>query len=242
LNQLPLGVVGIAVGTALLPMLSKALASNKMEEAQGLFSRALEYCLLLALPAALALLVIPHALVGGLFERGAFEAGDTLMTASVLMAYAVGLPAYIAIKVFSTMHWARQDTVTPVRIAIIATLTNIALSIALIQVIGVVGIALATGLTGWMQFVMHIRALKNHPAAVFDKKLRRNAAKIAVSSVVMAIALLLISNFLVSTLPNLLGMIILVACGLIIYGASAFFSGVLSLSALKTLINKKKVI
>jgi len=107
LNQLPLGVVGIAVGTALLPMLSRALAKNSQKEAQDLYNRALEMCLLLALPAAAALAVMPETLITVLFERGAFEASDTAATSGVLMAYALGLPAYIAVKVFSTAHWAR---------------------------------------------------------------------------------------------------------------------------------------
>ena len=165
LNQLPLGVVGIAVGTALLPMLSRAMTKEDKTQAKDLFNRSLEYCLLLALPAAIALLVMPLTLITVLFERGAFDATDSLISSGVLRAYAIGLPSYIAIKVFSTAHWAREDTKTPVRISVIATLLNIVLSIALVQFIGVAGIALGTAITGWLQFVLHIRALKDHEAA-----------------------------------------------------------------------------
>ncbi|MFP4313202.1 MAG: murein biosynthesis integral membrane protein MurJ [Alphaproteobacteria bacterium] len=239
LNQLPLGVVGIAVGTALLPMLSKAMSGERYEEARDLFNKALIYCLLLALPAALALAAIPKTLIGGLFQRGAFEAQDTVQTSYVLMAYALGLPAYISIKVFSTVHWARQDTITPVKIAVVATLSNIVLSIILIQFMGVSGIALATGLTGWMQFILHMRHLKDHPAAVLDKNFRRSAAWIVVWSVIMAISLVLLDNYIFGGMSDLPKMVLLVAFGLCIYGAGIFFSGIFSLSSLKKLAIKK---
>ena len=187
LNQLPLGVVGIAVGTALLPMLSRAMTKEDPSQATDLFNRSLEYCLLLALPASVALAVMPLTLITVLFERGEFDAADSLKTANVLTAYAIGLPAYIAIKVFSTAHWAREDTITPVRISIKATIMNIVLSIVLIQFIGVVGIALSTGLTGWLQFYLHVKALKDHPSARFDDAFLTNFPKIILASFVMGL-------------------------------------------------------
>lgn len=240
LNQLPLGVVGIAVGTALLPMLSKAMAAERIEEARDLFNKALIYCLLLALPAALALGTIAHTLIEGLFQRGAFEADDTVQTSYVLMAYALGLPSFIAIKIFSTVHWARQDTVTPVRISIIATIANILLSIALIQVMGVAGIALATGLTAWLQFVMHVQKLKGHPAVVFDKNFRRSATWIVLCSVIMSIVLFILDNFVLIGLPVLPKLCVLVAIGLSVYGSAILFSGIISISKLKKLLIKSK--
>lgn len=239
LNQLPLGVVGIAVGTALLPMLSKAMAADRIDEAKDLFNKALIYCLLLALPAALALGVIPQTLIRGLFERGAFEANDTVQTAYVLMAYALGLPAFIAIKIFSTVHWARQDTATPVRISIIATIANIALSVVLIQFIGVAGIALGTGITAWMQFVMHIQKLKGHPAVEFNKNFRRSATWIVLCSVMMAILLYMLDNFVLVALPVLPKLCVLVAIGLSFYALAIIFAGVITLPALKKLLIKK---
>ncbi|MCK5591182.1 MAG: murein biosynthesis integral membrane protein MurJ, partial [Candidatus Pacebacteria bacterium] len=194
LNQLPLGVVGIAVGTALLPMLSRAMTKKDKGEARDLFNRSLEYCLLLALPAAIALLIMPLTLITVLFERGAFDATDSRICADILRSYSIGLPAYIAIKVFSTVHWAREDTITPVRISVIATILNIALSIALVQVIGIAGIALGTGLTGWLQFVLHIRVLKDHEAARFDKKFLSNTPKIILASCIMGIGVYILST------------------------------------------------
>lgn len=152
LNQLPLGIIGIAVGTALLPMLTKEMTAGNKAEAKNLFNRALEVCLLLGLPAAAGLFVIPHMLVTVLFEHGAFTHDDTYFTGYVLMGYAVGLPAYIGVKVLSTVFWAQGDTKTPVKISIITTLSNIVLSLILIQFLGVMGLTLATGLVGWLQY------------------------------------------------------------------------------------------
>ncbi|GJL85338.1 MAG: putative lipid II flippase MurJ [Micavibrio sp.] len=239
LNQLPLGVVGIAVGTALLPMLSRAMAAGKVKEARELFNRALEYCLLLALPAAAALMVMPGPLVKVLFERGAFDWGDSIVTINVLVCYAVGLPAYIAIKVFSTAHWARGDTVTPVKIAIVATVMNIVLSLCLIQVIGVAGIALATGLTGWVQFVMHIRALKGHEAAQFDERFKRAAVKILASTAIMAITLGVVLygmgrsfEFWIyeSTFQGIIGLMVLVLGGMGVYAGAVVVTGAVKAS------------
>ncbi|MGB0720562.1 MAG: murein biosynthesis integral membrane protein MurJ, partial [Bdellovibrionales bacterium] len=230
LNQLPLGVVGIAVGTALLPMLSKALARGDTDDARDLFNRALEMCLLLALPAALALAVIPELLIHVLFERGAFTADDTAVAALVLRCYAIGLPAYIAIKVFSTAHWARQDTVTPVRISVVATVVNISLSLILIRYIGVAGIALGTGVAGWLQFVMHIFALRGVAAARFDARFKAAAVKIVVASAVMAA--------LVCGLDVVLGdgafeLGIIVVSGMAVYGGLAFLTGAVDFKLLK---------
>ncbi len=246
LNQLPLGIVGIAVGTALLPMLSRAMIKEDKSHARNLFNRSLEYCLLLALPAAVALAVMPLTLITVLFERGAFDAADSLMTSKVLMAYAIGLPAYIAIKVFSTAHWAREDTTTPVRISIVATLLNIVGSIILIQYIGVVGIALSTGLTGWLQFYLHVRALKDHPSAQFDQKFMRNMPKIILSSCIMGIGVYSLSVLLRdtlfdgTTLAQIGALMMIVFLGAVLYGMFILITGAISTKDLKTYVFKKK--
>lgn len=245
LNQLPLGVVGIAVGTALLPMLSRAMEKDDKTESNLLFNRALEYCLLLALPAAVALAVIPLPLITVLFERGAFEASDSLMTASVLMAYALGLPAYITIKVFSTAWWAQEDTVTPVKISVVATILNIVMSLILIQYIGVVGIALGTGIAGWIQFFAHIHYLKGHSSARLDAKFKFVVGKIVISSIIMGICLFgaafILQNYIFSSLllTKILALGALVIFGIIVYGALILGTRVVKLSEIKRYLLKK---
>lgn len=241
LNQLPLGVVGIAVGTALLPMLSRAVAAKKKGEAADLFNRSLEYCFLLALPAALALGAFAPILIETLFERGAFVAADTAATSVVLMSYAVGLPAYIAIKVFSTVHWAHQDTTTPVRISVIATVFNIALSVLLIQFIGVAGIALATGLAGWLQIAMHLDALKKRAGFGFDARFRRAFPRIVAASLVMVGVcfgyLHAVEGF---ALALWFKTTVLVALGGGIYGLTALGLGLIKPSDIKKFFNKPR--
>tara|TARA_B100001989_G_scaffold203292_1_gene151759 strand:+ start:3701 stop:5251 length:1551 start_codon:yes stop_codon:yes gene_type:complete len=245
LNQLPLGVVGIAVGTALLPMLARAMEKEDKSESRNLFNRALEYCLLLALPAAVALAMIPVQLITVLFERGAFTTSDSLMTSNVLAAYAIGLPAYITIKVFSTAHWAHEDTVTPVKISVVATLLNIIMSIILIQFIGVVGIAVGTAIAGWLQFAAHIHYLKDHSSAKLDKQFKLVVGKIVMCSVVMGVGLLglslLLDNYIFSDvfLIKVLALGALVVFGIIIYGALILGTRVVKLSDIKKYILKK---
>ncbi|MAE50572.1 MAG: murein biosynthesis integral membrane protein MurJ [Micavibrio sp.] len=238
LNQLPLGIVGIAVGAALLPMLSKALSQGNEGQARDLFNRSLEYCLLLALPAALALFVVPDILIGTLFERGAFDAEDTAASSAVLMGYAVGLPAYIMIKLFSTVHWARQDTLTPVRISIIGTVCNIALSIVLIFQIGVAGISLATGVTAWLQLVLHLRALKTCSVVSFDARLRRNGVRVVLASVAMALSVYALGQVLPAVIDNRYAVLgVVVGGGMVVYGVLVCLSGIVNARLLKQALN-----
>ncbi len=246
LNQLPLGVVGIAVGTALLPLLSKAVGENDKQEAHLLFNRSLEYCFLLALPAAVALMVIPDALIKVLFERGQFETIDTATTSLVLIGYAIGLPAYIAAKVFSTVYWANEDTMSPVKVSIIITVINIVLAIILSQAIGVVGIAASTGLVAWLQITLLKRGLKGQPEATLDSKCKTNMVKIFISTCIMAAALFIMKQVLGDVLNNgtqtqsIMALMALVASGLITYALAVIFTGAVSIQQIKTLLSKKR--
>jgi len=245
LNQLPLGIVGIAVGTALLPMLSKAIAGGHNDEARNLFNRAMEVCLLLAVPAAVALFIVPQALITVLFERGAFSAADTDFTASVLMGYAVGLPAYVAAKVLSTGYWARQDTMTPVKIAVIATVSNIILALILIWPFGVAGISISTGLSGWIQFWLLKRGLKGQKIALMDGRFKRATPRMLLSACIMG-AVLYSTAYLTqdmydgTPLLKIFALIILVALGLISYAIAVLISGAIQIKDFKTYFRKDK--
>jgi len=185
LQQLPLGVVGIAVGTALLPLLSRSLVAEKFDEANQYFNRAIEACLLFALPAAVALMIAAKPIVMGLFNYGAFEFYDARMTSLVLTCYALGLPAYIVAKVFQSACFARQDTKTPVKISILCAISNIIFGVALSQYIGVAGIALATAISGFIQIALLYRVMKRMDNLSFDHKLKINALKIITASTVL---------------------------------------------------------
>lgn len=150
LNQLPLGVIGIAIGVVLLPELSRALRAGNAEEAQYLQNRSLEFGMAITVPAAVGLALLPEPIIALVFERGAFTRETTLVTASVLAAFAIGLPAFVLTKIFTPAFYAREDMRTPLRASIISVVLNIAGSLLLFPRIGVAGIALATSLSGWI--------------------------------------------------------------------------------------------
>lgn len=247
LNQLPLGMIGVALGTALLPMLSRAISGGNEEEARGLFNRALEVCLLLGLPAGAALAIIPHEIVSVLFERGAFDAQAARITGWVLMAYALGLPAYIAVKVFSTAFWARQDTTTPVKVAVASALCNIVMGLALslYTPMGAAGIAAATSLAGWLQFVLLRRALKGVPAARADARFARSLPRIVLSVALMSLVLAALT-FAFSGWFEAGGHKALAALGLLVgagggtYAAAILGTGVIDLREFSRLLRRRK--
>lgn len=245
LFQLPLGVVGIAVGTALLPMLTKALAVDQREEAKDLFNRALEYCLLFTVPAAVALIFVTDEIISVLFERGAFTAADTARAAPALACLAIGLPAYVGVKIFSSAYWSRQDTTTPVKIAAAMALVNIAVALVLTRFMDVAGIALATGLAGWVQCYFLWRGLRSSETTSFDARLIKTVPKIFACSFIMGGFLLLMAWglhawFEGSFLHQVFALIILVAGGGTIYFLSAHFFGVLRFGDLKKYFTRRR--
>ena len=156
LNQLPLGVIGIAVGVVLLPELTRALTSGDTEEAENLQNRSLEFALALTLPAAVGLMILPHDIIRLLYERGAFDVVTTGLVAQALIAFASGLPAYVMIKVFQPAFFARQDMRTPFWYSCIMVITNIAMSLMLFPIYGHVAIAVATSVSSWVNVLLLI--------------------------------------------------------------------------------------
>lgn len=246
LNQLPLSTVGIAVGTALLPMLSRAVASGNKDETRELFNRALEATMFLGLPAAIALIVLAEPIMHVLFVRGQFTPADAQATAFVLQGYCVGLPAYIAVKVFSTAFWSRHDTTTPVKVSIICTLGNIALALSLIQFIGVAGIALATGLVGWLQIALLARPLKGHESLHLDARFKRVMPRMVLSTIVMGAGVYGVNIALAPYLHDGAGAVKyaalsgLIGTGLVLYALASIASGAINLRDLKQYFVKRR--
>lgn len=159
LNQLPLSMLGTAVGTALLPLMSKKAREG---DRQGLIDSqnlALEYALLFVVPAAIGLFLLAQPLMTVLFERGGFGPRESLGSAEALMGLSFGLPAYIMIKIFSSNFFSRQDTKTPVKYAIYSVLINFTLNILLIDSLQHVGLTLATAIAAWINAGMLLTTL-----------------------------------------------------------------------------------
>ncbi len=185
-NQLPLGVVGTAIGVALLPLLSRQLAAGQEADALRSQNRAVEFTLLLTLPAMAGLMVLADPIASVLFQRGAFTAADAQATGAALAAFSLGLPGYVLIKVLSPGFFAREDTKTPVYVASAALTASIVLNVVLMQILGHVGIALGTALGallngGTLWVLLHRRGYFHG-----DARLRRRAPRIAVAALVMA--------------------------------------------------------
>lgn len=192
LTQLPLGVVGIAIGTALLPALSSQLSNAQSIQALNSQNRALEAAWVITIPAAVGLAIASLPIITVLFQRGAFDATASAQAAAALTAYAVGLPAYVGIKVFGPGFFARQDTVTPTKIALIAMVANIGLNLSLMGPLGHVGLALATALAAWVNCLMMVGVLYRRGHFVPDYALLRRLALQLVSAGVMALVVMVL--------------------------------------------------
>ncbi|MEM6497104.1 MAG: murein biosynthesis integral membrane protein MurJ [Pseudomonadota bacterium] len=195
LYQLPLGIVGIAIGVVLLPDLSRKLRAGDLAAVKESQNRSLEFALMLTIPAAIALGVAAEPIISVLFERGAFTAADTTATAWALIAFSLGLPAFVLIKVFQPAFFAREDTKTPMWFAGVSMIVNVAGSFALFywfKSLGWmphVGIALATSLAGWVNAVLLWAVLIRDGQFSWDRKLVRNLPIIAIASAVMGAGL-----------------------------------------------------
>lgn len=150
LYQLPLGLVGVAIGVALLPRLSRAVNSGDREDAQSAMDQGITLAMALTLPAAAALVAMPGFLSDGLYTRGEFTAFDASQTAAALFFYGLGTPAFVLQQLYSRAFFARGDTKSPMRFALVSVAVNIIVGIALFRLIGVKGIAAATAIASWL--------------------------------------------------------------------------------------------
>jgi putative peptidoglycan lipid II flippase len=244
--QLPLGVVGIAIGTALLPLLARQLRAGQDASAMANQNRAIEFGLLFSLPAALALWQLAEPMIRVLFERGRFGPDDTLRTASALAAFAVGLPAFIVVKALTPGFFAREDTKTPLYVAIVAIAANLALNaFFLFQTnLAQVGIALASSLSGWLNALLLGAVLMQRSQLVPDQRLLSRALRTAGATLGMGVMLWVVLRGLTPALahPDLIGVVALFglcALGGITYAALGAILGVINLSELRFLLRRE---
>ena len=240
LNQLPLGLIGIGVGTAILPSLSRQIGGGDARAAGHTQNRALELALLLALPAAVALVVAATPLVRGVFQHGAFGPADTVGAASALAAFSLGVPAYVLIKVLTPGFYARQDTRTPVRLAVVSMLVNLVGNLASVLVLGAgfTGIALSTAVAAWVNvgllyWQLHVRA-----HLTLDARFRAKALRMTVASAVMAVALLLLDPLLDPYMAGgwvarVAALTLLCGTGALVYGVALVGLGAVDLRELR---------
>ena len=226
LNQLPLGVVGVAVATAILPTLSRHIRKGEDSAALHTQNRGLELALLLTLPAAIALLLESHAILHVLFQRGHFGPHQVAEVAPTLSAYAFGLPAFVLIKVVVTGFLARQDTLTPVKVAVATMVANLILTVTLGLYSGLahVGIALATSTAGWINALSLIAISAHRGHFSLDARCRRSLPRILLSAIGMGGALLLLEPVLQPILDAHQLVVRLVALAALVGGGMAAFA------------------
>ena len=189
LNQLPLGIIGIALGTAILPSLSRHIATDDHDSAQRLQSNAIELAMLLTVPAAVALFVTGSAFTRAFYTGGAFTLADAMATGAVTSALVVGLPAYVLIKVLVPNYFARKDTRTPVYTALVGLLLNVALNFVLVPRLGVAGLALAGAAGAWTNVVLLYALLARHGRFRLTARVAGRIARIVLAALLMGAVL-----------------------------------------------------
>ena len=244
LYQLPLGVVGIAIGIVLLPDLSRRLQAGDAAGGRDAFNRASEISLALTVPAAIALAVIPVPLVSVLFERGAFDTDDTAATALAVAIYGLGLPAFVLQKTLQPLFFAREDTRRPFLYALAAMFLNAALAIGLSPVIGFAAAAVGTTLTGWAMVVMLMRGARNMgDAAGFDARFKRRIGRIVLAALgmgaVLWVAAAALSPMFAAGGWRFAALLLLVLIGITSYFAIGHLIGAFRLSEFRAALRRR---
>jgi putative peptidoglycan lipid II flippase len=227
LNQLPIGVIGIAVGTVLLPEMANRLARGDESGARYAQNRAIEFTLLLSIPCLVAFVLVPDLIMRALFMRGAFTAADATAAGVTLQAYAIGLLPFVLMRSATVTFLSRGDTWTPVKALFFAVLVNVALKIWLHDPYAQAGLAFATSIGAWVNLVLLIWFARRAGLFEFDPEVVRSTMRLVAAGLVMAAALWLADGpvrMLLAgrALHNELALALLAVIGAVVYGAMVF--------------------
>ena len=243
LYQLPLGVVGIAIGIVLLPDLSRRLRAGDRDGGQHALTRAGELALALTIPAAVALMIVPIPLVSVLFERGLVTAQDTAATAAAVAIYGLGLPSFVLQKVLQPLYFAREDTKTPFYFALVGMIVNAVLAVGLAYSIGWLASAIAATVAGWvMVLLLLVGARKLGPEARFAAGFGARIFKITLASIgmgaVLWVAALLMTPGLNTAGIRYIALLALVSIGMASYAMFGQLIGAFRLSELRAALRR----
>jgi len=243
INQLPLAMIGIAIGIALLPALSRKIKAEELAEAIKLQNMALEVGLILVVPATLALTVLAHPIISTLFERGAFSANESLSVSKALMFYSFGLPSFVLVKVMEPSFFARGNTKTPMNIAIICLINNAALNaIFYLLDFGFIGIVLASVISSYCNLALLITKLIKKGQFQFEKNFFKKLISIMIPALIMALTLFALREFFEQNdgFNKAIELVTMIASGIIIYFVSSYFSGSLNILLRSNFLKRKK--
>ena len=244
LNQLPLGMIGIGLGTVLLPTISRLLNQGQEQAAMETQNRGIELALFLTLPATAAFIFASEPIVRGVFQHGAFTAEDSYRCAWALSAFSVGLPSYVMVKVLTPGFYARADTKTPVRYAIISAVANILLNLALIPTLQTSGPPLATAISSSINVAMLYFTLRKRGHVAPDAQLRRRIPRLLLASIMMGVVLLFLGPiadpYLTQSLViRIIALLILCGGGSLVYFAACFVTRAFVPADLKQLVRRR---
>ncbi len=236
--QINLAVAGIAVGTVMLPELSKYIKNNNYQKIINLQNRALELCLFLSVPAATALVLASDEIITSLFGYGSFDDLSVYNTALALTYFAFGVPAFSILKIFSNYFFARNDTKTPFYLSVISVALNIIISVTLFSRFGFIIIPIATSITSWINVFFHFYFIKKRNFHEFDKAFIYKFPRIILSVVVMGIILYLLLGFFSDKFSyneswKFIYLFIIVIISLIVYFLFSNFSGAFKFKDIK---------
>jgi putative peptidoglycan lipid II flippase len=245
LNQLPLGVIGAALGTAILPQVSRHVGAGEPDKAARIQGQATELAMLLCLPAALALAVSALPLVSALFQGGRFTPEDARLTALTLSIVVLGLPAYVLVKVLTPGFYSRQDTATPVKIAVIVLIATVVLNFLLIPPFGIAGLASAIAICSWLNCVMlyvvlHRRGHFRIEGWLANRVFRQLIACVGMAAVLYGIRTLLPDWFSGSAGHRIVGVAALVGGGMAVYFPLVWVLGGTDRDELKNLFRRRR--
>lgn len=243
LYQLPMSLVGVAIGVALLPKLSQALKAEDHDAAQASMDQGMVFALAFSLPAAAALIAMPAYLIDGLFTRGVFTAADAAATGALLFHYGWGVPAFVLLRILQPAFFARQDTRTPMRFSLISVAVNIALGVGLFYLVGFPGIAMATSIAAWITVVQMAASLMRRgvyrPSARAWSKIARIAAASLVLGVVLGFAAHLRGEIEAVVGRKEFGVLLVCLVGAALYPALLFASGGLTLAEARAALRRR---
>jgi putative peptidoglycan lipid II flippase len=225
LNQLPIGVIGIAMGTVLLPEMSRRLAAGDFDGAAVSQRKAFDFTLLLSVPFVAAFMAVPDTIMRAMFARGAFTKGDAAAAGATLAAYAIGLIPFVLIRSAVATFYARKDTATPVKAALSGVAVNVALKVALVGSLAQVGLALATAVGAWINLLLVIGFAVRAGYLALDRAQLQSFAKFVVAGAILGAALWLTARFAPAILQvrafrDELTLVLLMAAGAAVYTAS----------------------
>ncbi|HEV7233429.1 MAG TPA: murein biosynthesis integral membrane protein MurJ [Sphingorhabdus sp.] len=244
LNQMPLGIVGIALGTAILPMLSRHIQAGHADRAQWLQSEAFETATLLTLPAAAALAICAPAFVNAFFVGGKFTPADGIMMAQITMALVAGLPAYVIVKILNPGFFARSDTRTPVYTALASLIFNIALNLYVVNRFGIVGLAGATAASATLNClllyaVLHRRGWFHFSGQLASRVFRQLIATAGMSGLLWWMMGWMMPYFSADIVSRILSLALLVGGGMAAYFILGYLVGALDKDRVNRLLRRR---